>query len=45
MSHMTLPKNGLLTGSDEIVRCWWCGDDEQYLKYHDEEWGLSLIHI
>ncbi len=20
-------------------RCEWCGDDPQYVKYHDEEWG------
>ena len=20
-------------------RCDWCGDDPQYVKYHDEEWG------
>lgn len=20
-------------------RCGWCGTDEQYIKYHDEEWG------
>ena len=26
-------------------RCGWCGTDELYVKYHDEEWGLSLIHI
>ena len=24
-------------------RCGWCGTDELYVKYHDEE--LSLIHI
>jgi len=21
-------------------RCWWCGDDELYQQYHDEEWGV-----
>ena len=21
-------------------RCTWCGDDELYLQYHDEEWGV-----
>lgn len=20
-------------------RCWWCGNDPLYVKYHDEEWG------
>lgn len=23
----------------DIVRCWWCGDDPLYVRYHDEEWG------
>lgn len=23
-------------------RCWWCGDDPLYVKYHDEEWGVPL---
>ena len=21
------------------ARCWWCGDDPEYVRYHDEEWG------
>lgn len=25
--------------SKNIIRCPWCGTDEQYIKYHDEEWG------
>jgi len=23
-------------------RCTWCGDDELYVSYHDEEWGVPL---
>lgn len=23
-------------------RCWWCGDDPLYIRYHDEEWGRPL---
>ena len=23
-------------------RCSWCGDDELYVKYHDEEWGVPV---
>ena len=23
-------------------RCWWCGDDELYQNYHDQEWGVPL---
>lgn len=29
----------LRTGSDGVVRCWWCGDDPVYVGYHDNEWG------
>jgi DNA-3-methyladenine glycosylase I len=23
-------------------RCWWCGDDPLYVRYHDEEWGAPV---
>ena len=23
-------------------RCWWCGDDPLYVRYHDEEWGRPV---
>lgn len=23
-------------------RCPWCGDDDMYVKYHDEEWGVPV---
>jgi len=23
-------------------RCCWCGNDELYVKYHDEEWGVPV---
>src|SRR3954464_16062502 len=26
----------------EIKRCSWCGTDELYMKYHDEEWGKPV---
>ena len=29
----------LRTGTDGVVRCWWCGDDPLYVRYHDDEWG------
>jgi DNA-3-methyladenine glycosylase I len=29
----------LTTGADGVTRCWWCGDDPLYVRYHDEEWG------
>ena len=25
-----------------ITRCWWCGDDPLYVKYHDTEWGVPV---
>ena len=28
----------------EKIRCAWCGTDELYQKYHDEEWGVPLHH-
>ena len=32
----------VIIGADERQRCWWCGEDEQYVRYHDEEWGQPL---
>lgn len=26
----------------EKCRCWWCGNDPIYMKYHDEEWGVPV---
>ncbi len=26
----------------EHIRCPWCGTDELYMKYHDEEWGKPV---
>ena len=26
----------------EIRRCWWCGEDELYVAYHDREWGFPV---
>ena len=31
-----------LTGADGRVRCWWPGDDEAYVAYHDHEWGRPV---
>ena len=35
-------KEGLIKGEDGKVRCWWPGTDEEYLRYHDEEWGQEV---
>lgn len=29
----------LIEDEDGVLRCWWCGDDPLYVRYHDEEWG------
>ena len=26
-----------------MKRCAWCGNDELYIKYHDEEWGVPVF--
>lgn len=26
----------------QLNRCPWCGNDELYVKYHDEEWGVPV---
>ena len=33
----------LRTGTDGVTRCWWCGDDPLYVRYHDEEWGHEVV--
>lgn len=33
---------GLIKGTDGKIRCWWCGDDPEYVRYHDEEWGKPV---
>ena len=38
----TKPANGLITGDDGKLRCWWHGNDPEYIRYHDEEWGKPL---
>lgn len=30
------------TGPDGKIRCGWVSDDEQYRRYHDDEWGVPL---
>ena len=26
-----------------MKRCWWPGEDELYIRYHDEEWGRPVV--
>ena len=34
--------DGLITGNDGKARCWWHGNNPEYLQYHDTEWGLPV---
>ena len=34
--------NQIISGADGIDRCWWPGDHEDYLSYHDFEWGRPV---
>jgi DNA-3-methyladenine glycosylase I len=33
----------LREGVDGVLRCWWCGNDAQYIDYHDNEWGRPVV--
>lgn len=35
-------KDGLIKSGDGKIRCWWPEHHEDYLKYHDEEWGQHV---
>ena len=35
-------EDGLLEGPDGRIRCWWCGTDPDYVRYHDEDWGTPM---
>ena len=41
MANQTKPI--LIKGSGKKNRCWWCGDDPQYVDYHDNEWGNPVF--
>ena len=34
--------HGLQRDEQGVVRCWWCGSDELYMRYHDTEWGAPV---
>jgi DNA-3-methyladenine glycosylase I len=31
-----------VTAAGDPRRCWWCGTDPLYVRYHDEEWGRPV---
>ena len=35
--------NALIIGKDLRPRCFWCGDDEQYVAYHDLQWARPVM--
>lgn len=38
-----MPYPDLVTGDDGLARCGWVGSDPEYVRYHDEEWGVKLL--
>lgn len=38
---MSAPE-AILVGADGRARCAWCGDDADYVDYHDREWGFPV---
>lgn len=36
---MSDENKGLVTGGDGVTRCFWAGPQEDYVTYHDDEWG------
>ena len=32
----------LRTGADGVTRCWWPGEADDYVRYHDHEWGRPV---
>ena len=30
-------------GADGLARCGWVGTDPEYIRYHDDEWGVKLL--
>ncbi len=35
--------SALVAGLDSKSRCSWCGADSEYVRYHDEEWGVPVV--
>jgi DNA-3-methyladenine glycosylase I len=39
---MAKSSSDLVKGDDGALRCWWCGADPEYVRYHDQEWGMPV---
>jgi DNA-3-methyladenine glycosylase I len=37
-----IANEGLIEGADRKVRCWWHGGHNDYVAYHDQEWGRPV---
>jgi len=33
----------IFIGADEKTRCFWCKASEEYVRYHDTEWGFPVM--
>jgi len=34
--------DGLIQAENGVIRCWWPGEDAEYQRYHDVEWGQPV---
>jgi DNA-3-methyladenine glycosylase I len=42
VSPQRRPAPAVVPATRDIQRCWWCGTDPLYVRYHDEEWGRPV---
>ncbi len=42
MTEMAASKPGLVTDDHGVTRCFWAGPQEDYVAYHDNEWGRPV---
>lgn len=42
MNEVVQSKTGLIESSDGKIRCFWPGELPDYLRYHDDEWGIPI---
>jgi len=40
--NVMAPSPRIRIGADGLPRCWWCGAAEDYVAYHDHEWGVPV---
>jgi len=33
---------GLVVDDSGVARCWWAGSTDDYMAYHDDEWGVAV---